>query len=60
MNPPVGNFANGAIWFTIEFKVSAFYFLSQKLADVRPLSKILSSILMIIIVKDRGFSNTAI
>ena len=36
MNPPGGNFANGAVWYTIVLKVSAFTFLGQKLADVIP------------------------
>ena len=31
MNPPDSNFANGAVWYTTVFKVSAFPFLAKKL-----------------------------
>ena len=31
MNSPDGNLANGAVWYTIVFKVSAFTFLIKKL-----------------------------
>ena len=52
-NPPGRAFANAAVWYTIVFKVSAFQFFGQKLADVTPWSKILSSILITIIVELR-------
>ena len=57
MNPG-GNFANGAVSYTIIFKVSAFQLFNQKLVDVRPWSDIVSSILITIIVEDLGFRNT--
>ena len=34
MNPPGGNFVNGVVWYTVVFKVSAFYFLGHKLATL--------------------------
>ena len=51
-NPPGGNFASGAVWHTIAFKVSAFQFFGQKLTDVPIWLTILSSILITIIVAE--------
>ena len=57
-NPSGGNFASGAVCHTIAFKVSAFSFFGQKLADMTILSNILSLIQITIIVEDLGFRNT--
>ena len=42
-NPPGDNFASGAVWHTIAFKVSAFYFFCPKMTDVPICSTFLSS-----------------
>ena len=55
MNPAGDNFAKGAVWDTIVFKVSAFNFLSQKLYDVR---NTLLEILITITVEEPWFCNT--
>ena len=34
MNSPGGNFVKSAVWHTIQIKISAFYFLGQKLNAV--------------------------
>ena len=33
MNSTGGNFVYGAVWYTIMFKVLAFYFFGQKIAE---------------------------
>ena len=55
MNPLGGNFVSGAVWHTIIFKVSAFHFFGQKLADVTIYSTHLSSNFITIIVTERWF-----
>ena len=55
LNPPGGNFASGAVWHTIAFKVSAFHFFGQKLTDVPIWFTFLSSNLITIIVAERWF-----
>ena len=54
-NPSGGNFASRVLWHTIVFKVSAFYFFGQILADMTIWSKILSSILITIVVEATWF-----
>ena len=48
-NPTGGNFASGAVWHTIVFKVSAFHFLGPKTDCRDDLVENLSSILITII-----------
>ena len=48
--------SNGAVWHTIVFKASTFHFSGQKLDNMTPLWKFLSSIP--IQLKNRGSSNT--
>ena len=57
---PGGNFAKGAVWYTIAFKVSIISFFGPKLADVKHCSKILSPNLITItgVVENSGFRNT--
>ena len=57
---PGGNFASGAVWHTIAFKVLAFLgrfpFLGPKLTDVTISSKILSSMLITIVIDRTWYS----
>ena len=56
MNQPGGYFANGVVWYTIVFQISAFHFFTKNWSSKLSVSKILSSVQITITVEEPWFS----